>query len=202
MSAAIRELVGPRPITVDQYHRLMKAGMLVEGAPIELIEGALVYKDRSARGEDRIRVSNEHCWASQELIGIRPGRGSAWHFRLNCPIVLPPISEPEPDGSVVLGSADDYKNGHPRAKDTLCAIEIADSSLEYDRTTKLALYARAGIPLYAIINIPDKCIEVYTQPLKSKGTYAHSKILTGTQRLNVPIPGSKPLSIPAKRLIP
>src|SRR5206468_585277 len=72
-------------------------------------------------------------------------------------------SEPEPDISAVRGKRRDYEIRHPTAADTGLLVEVSDSSLQRDRE-KRRVYARAGYPLYWIVNIPDRQIEVYTQP--------------------------------------
>lgn len=73
-------------------------------------------------------------------------------------------SEPEPDIVAAAYRKDSYRSGHPTPSEVSLIIEVADSSLEYDRSTKKELYAGAGIPEYWIVNIPDRQLEVFRQP--------------------------------------
>jgi Uma2 family endonuclease len=82
-------------------------------------------------------------------------------------LILGPRSKPEPDLAVVVGSFNDYKRIHP-ATATL-VVEVSDSTLATDRTTKAALYARAGIEDYWIVNLPDGVLEVHRQPAPMTG---------------------------------
>ncbi|MCS7066067.1 MAG: Uma2 family endonuclease [Fimbriimonadales bacterium] len=84
-----------------------------------------------------------------------------WHLRVESPLRLG-SSEPVPDLAVVPGKPADYRHQHPTK--ALLVIEIADTSLEHDRTKKLALYAKAGIPEYWIINLLERVLEVYREP--------------------------------------
>jgi Uma2 family endonuclease len=77
-------------------------------------------------------------------------------------LALDPSSEPEPDLSVVVGSWKDYRETHPSS--AVLVVEVADTSLEYDRDRKGSLYARARIADYWIINLPEQCVEVYRDP--------------------------------------
>jgi Uma2 family endonuclease len=73
-------------------------------------------------------------------------------------------SEPEPDLAIVRGPATRYVARHPGPLDVALVIEVADSSLQYDRGVKAELYARGGIPAYWIVNLVDSCVEVMTDP--------------------------------------
>ena len=84
-------------------------------------------------------------------------------------------SVPEPDCALVAFRSDCYVKGKPRPTDVLLLVEVADSSLEYDREVKRPIYAEAGISEYWIVNVVDDCIEVYRQP-HSEGTYSESRV--------------------------
>ena len=84
--------------------------------------------------------------------------------RSQFPLALDDRSEPEPDLAVVRGRLRDYSDHHPSASDTVLLVEVSDSSLDYDRTDKLAAYARGGIPEYWILNLVDRVLEVYRKP--------------------------------------
>ncbi|MCA8995377.1 MAG: Uma2 family endonuclease, partial [Planctomycetaceae bacterium] len=97
-------------------------------------------------------------------------------IRVQQPVTLSE-SEPEPDVSIVRGSLSDYMTHHPCQEDVLLCIEVSDSSLKYDRTTKLQVYARAGIPEYWIVNLNEEHVEVYRTPDPSAGTFLEDFIV-------------------------
>ncbi len=80
------------------------------------------------------------------------------------PIILDDWSEPEPDLAVCQPASDDYAHEHPRASQVMLVIEVADTSLAYDRTQKAAAYAASRIPAYWIVNLQDRRIELLTDP--------------------------------------
>jgi Uma2 family endonuclease len=85
-----------------------------------------------------------------------------------CPVQLPPDSEPEPDFALLRPPEERYKGRKPQPEDVLLIIEIADTTLEYDKGKKLDAYARAGIHEMWILNLPDNLLEVFRQPNKGK----------------------------------
>jgi Uma2 family endonuclease len=91
-----------------------------------------------------------------------------YYLRIQNPLRLGD-SEPFPDIAIVPGKPSDYRQHHPTT--ALLVIEIADTSLEYDRTEKMSLYASAGIPEYWIVNLVERCLEVYREPVSpAEGT--------------------------------
>lgn len=206
MTAVTRdEFVGARfyPLTVRQYHKMIEQGILPEGEPYELLDGQIVSKNRAATGEDPMTVGHEHALIVKRLSKIsRRMEPLGCHLQTQQPIALPPRDEPEPDGAVIIRVEDDYLGRHPGAEDVLCVIEVADASLRYDRTAKLRTYANAGIGQYVIVNLRDRQVEVYTEPLKGKGRYGQSVTLSRTQKLNLPAPRGRSLAIQVKRLFP
>ena len=164
---------GIERLNVDQFHRMIKLGILHEGEPIELIDGILVRKDNSDRGADPMTHGPKHALCIQrcrELEGqLRP---HPYHLRQQLPITLSAEREPEPDIAIVRGGIEDYQDHHPVGSDCLMVIEVADSSLEYDRTTKVRMYAAAGIFHYWIVNIQERQIEVYESPIPAEERYA------------------------------
>jgi Uma2 family endonuclease len=184
------------PHTVAEYHRMISLGLIEEGAPYELIDGQVVRKARSARGEDPLAVGDEHIYVVMKLTEF--GRGLkkfGCHLRAQQPLTLPPNNEPEPDAAIVRGTIEDYRDKKPSAADTLCVFEVADASLRRDRTTKQEIYASAGIEMYVIINLRARVAEVFTQPKMSKGKYSERVTLSARQSLEIPTPGGKKLSL-------
>jgi len=161
-------------LTVDQFHRMINSGILREGEPIELIDGILVRKNNSDTGGDPMTHGPKHALCVQRVKEL-DSRVSlhGCHVRQQLPLVLSHNRESEPDVAIVRGTIEDYQDGHPTAQDCLVSIEVSDSSLEYDRTVKGPIYAAAGIPMYWIVNIAERRIEVYRSPIASEERYAH-----------------------------
>jgi len=145
-----------RPLTVREYHRMGKAGILHEDDRVELIEGQLVAV--SPIGSEHAGTVNS---LNRTLVMVV---GDSGVVAVQNPIRLDDFSEPQPDFSVLRPRADDYRGATPRPADVLLVIEIADSSLRYDRRIKLPLYARHGIPEVWIVDIGGRQIEVHRQP--------------------------------------
>jgi Uma2 family endonuclease len=110
------------------------------------------------------------------------------HLRVQQPITLLPDKEPEPDGAVVRGSEDNYRDRHPGPAEILCLIEVADSSLQFDRITKQRIYADAGIALYVIVDLMHGAVEVYREPQIGGGRYAKTETLRRGDRLHLELP--------------
>ncbi len=183
------------PLSVDQFHRMIAAGILRDGEPVELIEGMLVRKGRGPLGGDEIIHGPHHA-----LVVARLQRLSSrlvtlgCHLRSQLPVTLSAVDEPEPDLVIVRGEPDDFADRHPGPADVLLVVEVADSSLAFDRTTKQRLYAAAGIPAYWIINLPDDRIEVFEDPRPDEGLYGRhlevgragtARVGLGVERLQV-----------------
>jgi Uma2 family endonuclease len=144
-----------RRFTVDEYHRMIAARILQEDEPIELLEGLLVPKMTRNPPHDTVLGLLE-----DEISRCLP---KAW-FRRGQSAMTTPDSEPEPDLAVVRGERRDYRTWHPGPGDLGLVVEVSDSSLFQDRTLKVRIYARAAIPVYWTVNIPDNQVEVYTNP--------------------------------------
>lgn len=163
---------GLLPLTVDQYYRMIRLGILREGEATELIDGMLVRKDRSDRGGPPMAHGPRHALTIKRLPRVlRPVEELGFHLQSQVPVTLSATQEPEPDLAVVRGLPEDYADRHPGPGDVLVAVEVSDSTLEYDRTTKQRLYATAGIGQYWIVNLVENQVEVYDQPSPGEGRY-------------------------------
>ncbi len=144
-------------LTVEQYHQMIRSGILDSDDAIELLEGWLIQK---------MPKNPQHRAATKltrnALEAIAP---DGWYVDSQEPITLDD-SEPEPDIVVVRGDTRDYLDRHPGARDLSLVVEVADSTLERDRTLKQRLYGRAGIPVYWIVNLVERQLEVYSQPVE------------------------------------
>jgi Uma2 family endonuclease len=158
--------------TVDEYERM--AGVL-DDPRVELIDGYLVRK---------MGKKPPHIWAVRSILEKLPSLlPHGWTWWKEDPIRIPDFDEPEPDVAVLRGSAEDYRNRIPNASDVALLIEVAETTLDRDRGKKLAAYARGGIPVYWIVNLVDRQVEVYTGP-RSDGYANRVDFTTG---LNVPV---------------
>ena len=120
--------------------------------------------------------------------------------RVQSPVVLAD-SEPEPDFSISTPS-ESRNDDHPAAADIYLLIEVSDSTLAGDRTTKLKLYAENSIPEYWIVNLPDDCVEVYTQPVASEQRYDSRVVYGRGQSVPLAIAGTAPVSIAVDSILP
>jgi len=143
------------PLSVEQYHDMIEHGILTSGDPIELLEGFLVRKMSKKPPHSAVTTLLREALAN----ALPPG----WAIRSQEPITTLD-SEPEPDIAVVKGMLSDFMDHHPVADEVLLVIEVAETSLLRDRGIKKRLYARAGLPVYWIVNLPDGQIEVYQEP--------------------------------------
>ena len=189
-------------ISVDQYHAMIKAGILPEGAPIELLDGLLVWKDRSDHGGGFMTIGPNHAICLMKIEDLQPDiRRLGAHLRSQKPIQIPPSHEPEPDAMIVCGKPYDIIGRHPNPNEVSCVIEVSSSSLEHDRTGKLRVYAAAGIPQYIVVNLIDRRVEVFEGPSFEKSKYTTHKIIKPGKSVSF-LAGKKRLSVPVSNLLP
>jgi Uma2 family endonuclease len=179
-------LVTTKRFTLAEYHRLIELGFLTEGDRVELIRGELVQM--TAKGTRHSVCSTKLVRELDRLVGDgrRPAVGDRAVIRGQEPITLLTHSEPEPDIAIVSGQPDDYLEHHPYPQDILLLLEISDSTLEYDQTTKLSLYAEAQIQDYWIMNLVANQLERYSQPYQdAQGNfgYRHKQIALKTETI-------------------
>jgi Uma2 family endonuclease len=165
-------MAGFHRFTVDEYHKLIEVGILTENDRLELIDGYLVEK----MPHDPIHDGTLQK-VNRRLLRILP---AGWEARVQMAITLS-RSEPEPDMAVVREASDGYMSRHPGASDFGLVIEVSNTSLDSDRDDKIPMYARDGIPVYWIVNVVDRQVEVYEQP-----TGASPSPTYGAQRIYKP----------------
>lgn len=142
-------------LSVEQYHAMARQGILVDGAPIELLEGLLVKK---------MTISPAHRLAMRRArVALERVAPLGCFVDAPSPVTLSD-SEPEPDVVVVRGADGDFAQRHPGPDDLLLVVEVSDSSLHADQVTKKRIYAKAASPVYWILNLVDRRIEVYSNP--------------------------------------
>jgi Uma2 family endonuclease len=141
--------------TRAEYDRLIDIGFFQPGDPVELIGGELIVAEpQSAEHYTTI------CKAARAL---EAAFGPGWIIRTQGPVGLDDESEPEPDVAVVPGTLDDYSHAHPSRP--VLTVEIALSSVVLDRHHKGSVYARAGLADYWVLNLVDRILEVYRDPV-------------------------------------
>ena len=164
-------------LSVDQYHSMIDAGILNSDSPVELIEGVLVEK---------IAINLPHAFATEEvqsrLAAIVP---LGWCAKIPNPITLAD-SEPEPDAAVARGTRRDYISRHPKPADLALVVEVSEA-LSRDRGAKQRIYARAGIPVYWIVDLVNRRVEVRTDPQGE--SYRNLTILSPGDAIPVVIDG-------------
>jgi Uma2 family endonuclease len=167
-----------------EYEKLVELGIFRAGEPIELIGGELMVAEPQGT-----RHYTAICKSAKALeVAFGPG----WVVRTQGPIGVDDESEPEPDVAVVPGSFDDYLRAHPSRP--VLTLEIADSSLASDRERKGSLYARAGLADYWVLNLIDRVLEVYREPVPDVEApfgwrYARREVVASSGRI-------APLAVP------
>src|SRR5579859_3884632 len=145
-----------RALTVAEYHRMGEVGILHEDDRVELIEGELVAMTP---------IGSNHSGTINTLNrALVMAVGSRGVVAVQNPVQLDDLSEPRPDFSILRPRPDDYRRATPRPDEVLLIIEVADSSLAYDRAIKRALYARHGIPEFWMVNLQANSVEVCRKP--------------------------------------
>ena len=177
-----------RLFTVDEYYAMAEAGILTEDERVELIDGEIIVM---------APIGNEHAASVDTgtdlfaplMVAKRATVRVQAHLRLSA------RSQPEPDLMLLKRREDFYRHQAPGADDVLLVIEVSDSSLSYDRSVKLALYARFNIPEVWIANIPARVVEVYAEPsggeYTSSRTYRPGETVTPTAFEDMQLPVSR-----------
>jgi len=181
--------VRTRRWTRVEYDRLIEAEILASEDRFELLGGEMIVKEpQPSSHATSIRLVQRVLTAEF---------GSGWDVRAQMPVALDEESEPEPDISVVPGDPRDYRDAHPERP--ILIVEVAVSRLRFDREQKGSLYARAGIADYWIVNIPDRRVEVYREPVSDAAApfgwrYGRSIALGPNERVS-------PLAAPAAAVV-
>lgn len=179
-----------RRFTLDEYHKLIELGFFHEDERVELIRGELVRM---------VAKGTAHTTCCRNLIR-ELGQLVLGKAELQCqdPITLPSGSEPEPDFTIVRFTPDNYFSAHPTPADIFLVIEIADSSLDYDRDVKMPLYAEAEISHYWIFNVVANQLEAYSEPYQDTQNnfgYRFKRIFLANQSVELPLSSSPLLNL-------
>ena len=183
-----------RKFTIDEYHQLVDLGFFTENDQIELIRGEII---------EMAPKRTPHSVCNSTLFGeLYRLLYEQANVRGQEPITLPSNSEPEPDVVIAKKKSDNYLSAHPTVEDIVLIIEISDSTLQYDRETKLSLYAEAGINHYWIINLVDSCLEVYSNPFSDKGKFNYRNKQISLSDENIKIPNFNKITLDLQTIFP
>ena len=190
-----------RRFSSAEYERMIDAGIIKDGEPLELLDGRLVPKLSKKPGH---RIATHRT--ADTLRDLLP---KGWYIDTQEPVLLRELhlgagNVPEPDVSVILGTTDDYSDHHPTADTIALVVEVSDSTLRDDRGLKKQIYAHARIPEYWIVNLIDEQLEVYQSPVGSalKADYEVTRTLKLTESVSVRV-GNKVIGpIPVRSLFP
>ena len=150
----------PAPLSIERYLRLAAEGVF-DDRRVELLDGDVV---------EMPPIGSRHVVTLDDLRDAIARRlGDRACIRTQSPLALGRDSLPEPDLCIVSGRRADYRDAHPTT--ALLVIEVSDTTLRLDRTTKAGLYARAGVPEYWIVNLVDEQIEVHRAPDAAQSRY-------------------------------
>jgi Uma2 family endonuclease len=139
-----------------EYRRMAETGVLRPDARVELLDGQII---------DMSPIGPLHGGVTKRLNRLFTlAANGRWIVSTQDPVQLDDHSEPEPDLVLLKPAPDDYTSRHPGPEDVLLLIEVADTSLPYDRGDKLPAYGRAGVPEVWIVNLAEEAIEVYREP--------------------------------------
>ena len=162
-------------LNVSQYHQMSEAGIFSENDKVELINGEII--EMSPIGRRHTACVNRLNSVFSQLLGKKV------IVAVQNPILLNNLSEPEPDIALLKPRTDFYESGHPQPQDIFLLIEVADSSIEYDRDVKIPLYASSGITEVWLVDIYQQVIIVYRYP--SENGYRDIQILSRGEKLSI-----------------
>ena len=155
-------------LTVGEYYRMAETGILAPDARVELIEGEII---------DKSPIGSMHAGQVSRLAEIFTlALVERAIVRVQSPLALDDYNEPEPDISLLRYREDFYTGGHPRPEDVWLVVEVADTTLKYDRGVKLPLYAAHGIPEFWLLDIPDKRLLVHRDPDPANRSYRRVEV--------------------------
>ena len=160
-----------------EYQRMTEAGLFLTER-VELLDGVIVTMSPQ---------KSRHAGTVHRLLAVLSRvLARAAYLRVQAPVILSDWSEPEPDIVVCNPDPDDYTKEHPRAHQVHLIIEVADTSLQFDRTEKAHAYAASNIGEYWIVNLIDRSVEVFSAPDTANGRYGHQRTAIAGDALSLP----------------
>jgi Uma2 family endonuclease len=182
-------------LSVNQYHRMIRAGILTEDDQVELLEGMLVYKMPKNPAH---RIATR--FTMKALNRVIP---AGWYVDTQEPVTLED-SEPEPDVMVARGETDLYRDRHPGARDLALVVEVSDATLQRDRESKKRAYARSGVSCYWVVNLIEHRVEVYSDPavINNEADYSRRSDYGVSDEVPFLIEGKEIAKISVRDLLP
>lgn len=184
-----------RQFSVAEYQRMIETGTIREDERVELLDGWILEKMPRSPAHDM----------TVDLIPdvLRPLLPSGWRIRIQLAVAFSE-SQPEPDIAIVLEPVTRYAKSHPGPSDVGQLIEVSESSLSYDRHEKAEIYAQAGIATYWIVNLPDRQIEVHSDPTGPARSpqYRSKQILRSGDLVPIMIAGQQAGALAVDDLLP
>lgn len=156
--AAEQPVVEPHALrfTVEDFYRMGEAGVFAPEQRVELIEGEII---------EMAPIGASHAdWVDKLTMLFAKAVPDGIRVRVQNPIRLSNRTEPEPDLALLCPREQPYSQAHPSGPDTLLVVEVAETSLRYDRDVKMPLYARLGVPELWIFDIKDGALTIYREP--------------------------------------
>ncbi|NMG07555.1 Uma2 family endonuclease [Brasilonema sp. UFV-L1] len=145
-----------RKFTVEQYHKMAEFGILREDEQVELIRGEII---------EMSPIGTKHAACVNRLVNLLIQRlGKRIILAPQNPVILSDNSEPQPDVTLLQPREDFYENAHPQPNDIFLIIEVADTTVKYDREVKIPLYAEDKITEVWLVDINEQCVEVFSEP--------------------------------------
>lgn len=181
-------------ISVEKYHQMIATGALTESDPVELLEGLLVSK---------MSRDPQHDGTLHQLLNLLTrALPDQWSARVQSAVTTQD-SEPEPDLAVVVAPISTYCTRHPGRDDIGLVVEVANTSLTEDRTIKARVYARERFPIYWIVNLPERLVEVHSSPRGGKlARYQDVATFGEAEKVPVILKGEKLASLRVREILP
>lgn len=165
-----------RKFTVQQYHKMIESGILTEDDRVQLIRGEII---------EMSPIGTKHAACVKCLNKLLSSKlGDRVLIAIQDPVELDEHSEPQPDVALLKPRDDFYATAHPQPQDIFLLIEVADSTILYDREEKIPLYAQANITVVWLVDINAQIVEVYQQPTATG--YQYLQKFTGGETLSIP----------------
>lgn len=148
-----------KKFTVGQYHQMIESGILTDRDHVELLQGEII---------EMSPIGRQHAACVDRLTELFvSGLGFKAIVRVQNPIQLSNNSEPQPDFAILQRRSDFYAGGHPQPEDIFALVEVSDTTVEFDRTIKVPLYAQDRIPEVWIVDLNARAVQVYREPINT-----------------------------------
>jgi Uma2 family endonuclease len=180
-------------VSVEKYHQMINEGSLDHDDPVELLDGFLVAKEKKTPA---------HTYSTSLTRELLEDHILSDYFVDKYHPFTTSTSESEPDLTVIKGKPRDYLQRHPYANEVPLVVEVADTSLILSREFKQRIYAAAGIPIYWILNLNDRRLEVHTKPVPNEKRYEEKLIYDADSLVPFVIEGEEIAQLAVKDLLP